>query len=70
MDNRKRLKEILQERSYRKGTFTLTSGKNYDFYIDGKQTILIAEGAYLCGKLLFDLISQVKEPMLPGLSSI
>ena len=63
MDNRIRLKEILLERSYRKGTFTLTSGKTSDFYIDGKQTTLSAEGAYLCGKLLFDLIAQEKEPI-------
>lgn len=54
---RQRLKEILLEKSYRKGTFTLTSGKTSDFYIDGKQTTLSAEGAYLCGKLLLELIN-------------
>lgn len=58
MKNRTRLKEILLEKSYRKGTFTLTSGKTSDFYIDGKQTTLSAEGAYLCGKLLFELIGD------------
>lgn len=55
---KQRLKEILLEKSYRKGTFTLTSGKTSDFYIDGKQTTLSAEGAYLCGKLLLELITQ------------
>ena len=55
--DRQRLKEIMLEKSYRKGTFTLTSGKTSDFYIDGKQTTLSAEGAYLCGKLLFELIA-------------
>ena len=54
------LKETLLQKSYRKGTFTLTSGKTSDFYIDGKQTTLHAEGAYLCGKLLFEMIR--KEP--------
>ena len=58
MDDKKRLKEILLEKSYRKGTFTLTSGKTSDFYVDGKQTTLSAEGAYLCGKLLFNLIRE------------
>ena len=58
MDKKSRLKEILLEKSYRHGTFTLTSGKTSDFYIDGKQTTLDAEGAYLCGKLLFDLIKN------------
>ncbi|MEJ2057849.1 MAG: orotate phosphoribosyltransferase [Desulfofustis sp.] len=58
MDYRSRLKDILLEKSYRHGTFTLTSGKTSDFYIDGKQTTLHAEGAYLCGKLLFQLIKD------------
>ncbi|WP_136808475.1 orotate phosphoribosyltransferase [Desulfosediminicola flagellatus] len=58
MTDRQRLKEILLEKSYRKGTFTLTSGKTSDFYIDGKQTTLSAEGAYLCGKLLLELINK------------
>ncbi len=58
MNDRQRLKNILLEKSYHKGTFTLTSGKTSDFYIDGKQTTLSAEGAYLCGKLLFELIEK------------
>lgn len=57
MTEKERLKQILLDKSYRKGTFTLTSGKTSDFYIDGKQTTLSAEGAYLCGKLLYELIS-------------
>lgn len=58
MTDRQRLKEILLEKSYRSGTFTLTSGNTSDFYIDGKQTTLSAEGAYLCGRLLFELIAK------------
>jgi len=58
MDELKRLKEIILTKSYRKGEFTLTSGKTSDFYIDGKQTTLSAEGAYLCGKLILDLINN------------
>ena len=53
---RQRLKELLLQKSYREGRITLTSGKESDFYIDGKQTTLDAEGAYLCGMLLYDLI--------------
>lgn len=58
MTNRQRLKNILLEKSYRKGSFTLTSGKTSDFYVDGKQTTLSAEGAYLSGKLIFELIKE------------
>lgn len=63
MNERQRLKEILLEKSYRKGTFTLTSGKTSDFYIDGKQTTLSAEGAYLCGKLMLELIAKYEQPI-------
>lgn len=66
MTDRQRLKEILLEKSYRKGTFTLTSGKTSDFYIDGKQTTLSAEGAYLCGKLIFELIQKEA----PGIQAV
>jgi len=63
MDERQRLKKLLLEKSYREGTFTLTSGKTSDFYIDGKQTTLDAEGGYLCGRLLYDLIKKETEPI-------
>jgi len=57
MNERAQLQKLLLEKSYREGTFTLTSGKTSDFYIDGKQTTLSAEGAYLCGRLLYRLIA-------------
>lgn len=63
MNDRQRLKEILLEKSYRQGTFTLTSGNISDFYIDGKQTTLSAEGAYLCGKLILELIQKQQKPI-------
>ena len=63
MNERQRLKEILLEKSYRQGSFTLTSGLTSDFYIDGKQTTLSAEGAYHCGKLILELILKQKEPI-------
>ncbi|MDR3090268.1 MAG: orotate phosphoribosyltransferase [Desulfobulbaceae bacterium] len=60
-DEYSRLKEIIREKSWRRGTFTLTSGRTSDFYIDGKQTTLSAEGAYLCGKLLYQLIAADRQ---------
>jgi orotate phosphoribosyltransferase len=63
MDERQRLKKLLLEKSYREGTFTLTSGKTSDFYIDGKQTTLDAEGGYLCGRLLYELIQKADVPI-------
>ncbi len=61
MDEKGRLKRIILERSYREGHFKLTSGKISDFYIDCKQTTLSAEGAYLCGRLLYQMISEEKD---------
>ena len=58
---RQRLKELLLQKSYHKGRVKLTSGKESDFYIDGKQTTLDAEGAYLCGRLLYELIRSKDE---------
>ena len=63
MNERQLLKNILLDKSYRKGQFTLTSGKTSDFYIDCKQTTLSAEGAYLCGKLLFELLQKSETPI-------
>lgn len=58
MEMRQRLQELLLEKSYRRGKVKLSSGRESDFYIDGKQTTLSAEGAYLCGSLLFEMISS------------
>lgn len=63
MDERQRLQQLLLQKSYRQGTFTLTSGKTSDFYVDGKQTTLDAEGGYLCGRLLYALIQQHPQPI-------
>lgn len=63
MDDKQRLKQLLLAKSYRKGRVTLSSGRESDFYIDGKQTTLDAEGAYLCGKLLFELIRLCPHPI-------
>lgn len=61
MDETVQLKELLLSKSYREGIFTLTSGNTSDFYVDGKQTTLSAEGAYLCGRLLYRLIRNHHE---------
>ncbi len=50
---RDRLIALLQELSYRKMRVILASGRESDFYVDGKQTTLHAEGAWLVGNLVF-----------------
>ncbi len=63
MNDRARLKTLLLQKSCRTGTFTLTSGRTSDFYVDGKQTTLDAEGACLCGRLLYRFIREHSEPL-------
>jgi orotate phosphoribosyltransferase len=61
---RERLLQILREKSVERGRFQLRSGRWSDFYVDGKQTTLDAEGGYLVGKLLFQRILATGE--VPG----
>lgn len=54
---RERLIAVLKERSYRRMRVTLASGRESDFYVDGKQTTLHAEGAWLIGNLILDALA-------------
>ncbi|MFH2011091.1 MAG: orotate phosphoribosyltransferase [Pseudomonadota bacterium] len=63
MDYKSRLLKILKDKSHKKGKFVLSSGKESDFYIDGKQTTLNAEGSYLVGKLFYNMIRQTEVPV-------
>lgn len=47
-----RLLDLLRERSVRRGSFTLASGKTSDLYVDVRQTSLHPQGAWLIGRLL------------------
>ncbi len=60
MTDRERLKQIILELSYEKRKVTLASGRESDFYFDGKQTTLHAEGGLLVGKLFYEAIRDVE----------
>ncbi len=51
MTARERLIELLAERSFRIGEFTLRSGKKSRYYVDARTTTLSAEGQALIGAL-------------------
>ncbi len=64
MDAReRRLLELLRDRSYEERQVVLSSGKKSSYYIDGKQTTLYPEGAYLIGELFFERIHSLQEPV-------
>ena len=54
MDARARLLEILRSRSFARRKVVLASGQESDFFIDCKQTVLLAEGHALVGDLMLD----------------
>jgi len=60
MTDKARLKEIIKELSYEKRQVKLASGRESDFYFDGKQTTLHPEGSYLTGKLFFAAVKDVE----------
>jgi orotate phosphoribosyltransferase len=47
-----RLIQVLRERSIRRGTFTLASGRTSDLYVDVRQTSLHGEGSVLIARAL------------------
>jgi orotate phosphoribosyltransferase len=57
--DRGRLVELLRERSFERKRVTLASGRESDFFIDCKQTILTAEGHFLVGLLMFDALDAL-----------
>jgi orotate phosphoribosyltransferase len=59
MESRKRLAELLTELSFMRKRVILASGKESDFFIDCKQTVLTAEGHYLVGELMYEALSKL-----------
>ena len=64
---RKRLADLIKERSFRRGNFTLASGKQSAYYFDSKPTMLHPEGASLLAALIVDELAGVKADCVGGL---
>lgn len=63
---RDRLIALVRQLSYRRMRVTLASGRESDFYVDGKQTTLNAEGAWLVGNLVFEAL----DPRVVGVGGL
>lgn len=59
--SKQRLVELLTQLSFERRRVTLASGKESDFFVDCKQTILTAEGHELVGQLMFDALAELGE---------
>jgi orotate phosphoribosyltransferase len=57
--DRERLLALLTERSFAKKKVVLASGRDSDFFIDCKQTVLTAEGHALAGALMLDALAKL-----------
>ncbi len=58
MEHRERLKRLLRTKSLVRGTFTLASGKQSEYYLDCKLTTLDPEGAILTGYSILELLAK------------
>ena len=57
--SRARLVDLLRERSFERKKVILSSGRESDFFIDCKQTVLTAEGHALAGELMFQALDDL-----------
>ena len=56
---RAELLALLRRQSFRRGKFVLASGKESDFFIDCKQTVLGARGHLLAGVVMLDALESL-----------
>ena len=60
LDYRNRLKQILCEKSVKRGEFVLSSGKKSNYYLDARLTTLDAEGALCTGMAVLELVRTLE----------
>lgn len=63
-----RLRQIITERSFKEGTFTLASGKTSNVFFDLKQTMLTHEGLNLIADGVLARIKDVEARAIGGLA--
>jgi orotate phosphoribosyltransferase len=66
-DPRRRLFDLIAERSFRRGSFTLASGKESAYYFDSKPTMLDPEGAALLAELIVKELDGVEADCIGGI---
>jgi len=57
-ETKRRMLELLKNKSFKQGEFTLASGKKSDFFIDCKEVTLMAQGLLYSGLIFFDFIKR------------
>ena len=62
-----RFLEIFKEKSFQRGSFTLASGLESDYYCDAKLTTMDPEGAHLLAELILDRVEELGANCIGGL---
>ena len=68
---KKRLRDLLLEKSIKYSdtpVFKLASGRMSDFYVDCRKVTHNAEGKYLIGNMIFDLLRDITVDAIGGLT--
>jgi len=60
------LLQILKTDAFFREKITLSSGKESDYYIDARRVTLHPKGAYLCAKVILDMIKDIPLQALGG----
>lgn len=68
VEERERFLELVKERGLLRGDFTLASGAKSSYFFDLKMVTLSPEGAYLIGKLVFDILKDSGVDAIGGLT--
>jgi orotate phosphoribosyltransferase len=66
-----RLLKLLHKKSFKQSpdpVFRLSSGRTSPYYVDAKKTTLDPEGAYLTGKIIFQMIRDLRADGIGGLT--
>jgi len=66
-DANRQLLELLKERSFRAGKFTLASEAESNYYIDGRMSAVHSKGAFLIGQAIFDRLKDESFDAIGGL---
>lgn len=66
VNERQRLFAILKKNAFFKEKIILSSGKESDYYLDARRVTLSAEGAYLCAKIILDMVKNDKFDAIGG----
>ena len=68
LEQRERFLQLVKERGILRGDFTLASGAKSSYFFDLKMVTLSAEGAYLAGKLVYELLKDSGIDAVGGLT--